>query len=106
MKIKGLSKICINLLTAVVIFIVLYCINFGLSWINNLSYCDMLLVTLPFLALGICTLAVFGYAAEYAEEKRQQEIRRKKRNFVLKKAYRNRNNIVFVRSIAKYELFN
>ena len=48
MNVKGLTKVCINLLIAVVVFIVMYCVNFGLSWINNLSYSDMLFVTLMF----------------------------------------------------------
>lgn len=105
MDIKGINKICINLLMGVVVFIVLYCGNFAISWLKNFEYTDMLFVTLPFLMLGICCAAVFGFAADYAEEKRQRELRKKKRNFVLKNAYRNRNKIVLHGNVVKNELF-
>lgn len=106
MNIKGMTKLCINLLVAVVIFTVLYCINFGFSWINNLSYKDMLYVTIPFLILTICCITAFGIVADFIEEKKQREIRKKKRNFVLKMAYRNRNKIVLLKNVYKFELFN
>lgn len=106
MNVKGLTKICINLLIAVVFFIVMYCVNFGLSWINNLSYSDMLFATLPFIVLSILCVAVFGIVADCVEERRQREIRKKKRIFVLKRAYRNRNKIALVKSVTKFELFS
>lgn len=105
MTIKGLTKLCINLLIAVVIFSVLYCVNFGVSWLNKLSYGDMLSVTLPFVALGICCLLAFGIVADNIEEKRQREIRKRKRNFVLKRTYRNRNKIIYLNRAPKFDLF-
>ena len=106
MNSKGLTKVCINLLIAVVVFIVMYCVNFGLSWINNLSYSDMLFITLPFIGLSVLCVAAFGIVADCIEEKRQREIRKRKRIFVLKRAYRNRNKIVLVKSVPKFELFS
>ena len=100
MNIKGLTKVCINLLIAVVVFIVMYCVNFGLS------YSDMLFITLPFIGLSVLCVAAFGIVADCIEEKRQREIRKRKRIFVLKRAYRNRNKIVLVKSVPKFELFS
>lgn len=105
MKIKTLTKICINLLLAVVVFSVLYCVNFAVSWINSLDYSNMLYITLPFVGLSICCLVTFGIIAERVEEKRQMEIRRKKRMFVLKRAYANRNNIIYLKRAPKLDLF-
>lgn len=105
MKIKFLTKLCINLLMAVVIFTALYCVNFGVSWLNNLSYGNMLAVTLPFIGLSICCLFAFSIVADNIEEKRQREIRKRKRNFVLKKAYRNRNKIIYLNHVSKLDLF-
>lgn len=101
-----ISKICVNLLISVVVFVTMYCVNYGISWINNLSYTDMLYTTLPFLFLSICTLATFGFVADCIEEKKQREIRKKKRVSVIKRAYKNRNKIILVRSTPKYEIFS
>lgn len=106
MNINGLTKICINLLAAVVVFIIMYCVNFGLSWLNNLSCSDMLIVTLPFIILSILCLATFGIVADRIEERRQMEIRKRKRIFILKRAYRNRNKIIVLKSVPKFELFS
>lgn len=105
MKINTLTKICINLLLAVVAFSALYCVNFALSWINSLDYGNMLSMTLPFVGLAIVCLIAFGIIAERVEEKRQMEIRRKKRMFVLKRAYENRNNIIYLKRATKLDLF-
>lgn len=102
---KGIRNICINLLGAAVVFIVIYAVNYSLSWINDVSFTDMLMVTLPFAALGILCIAVFAVAADCIEEKKQREIRRKRRIFILKRAYRNRNKIVFFNKMPRLELF-
>ncbi len=102
---KGIRNICINLLGAACMFIVIYAVNYGLSWINDASFGDMIMVTLPFALLAILCIAVFGIAAEAIEEKKQREIRRKKRVFILKRAYRNRNKIVFNNKMPRLELF-
>lgn len=105
MDVRKLTKICINLLLAVFVFSAVYCINFAVSWINSLDYGNMLSITLPFVALGICCLVAFGIIAERIEEERQRKIRKRKRMFVLKKAYVNRNNIIYLKSAPKLELF-
>lgn len=105
MKTKTLTKICINLLLAVVAFSLIYCVSFALSWINSLDYGNMLTVTLPFVALAIVCLIAFGIIAERVEEKRQMEIRRRKRMFVLKRTYENRNNIIYLKRAPKLNLF-
>lgn len=105
MKTNTLAKICINLLLAVVAFSAIYCVNFAISWINSLDYGNMLAVTLPFVGLAIVCLIAFGIIAERAEEKRQMEIRRRKRMFVLKRAYKNRNNIIYLKRAPKLDLF-
>lgn len=105
MNIRKMTGVCLNLLAAIVIFTVLYCVNYGVSWVNNLSYTDMLMVTVPFVVLALLSILAYGIVSERIEEKRQREIRRRQRRYIVRTIHRNRNKIIYLRKMPKLELF-
>lgn len=105
MKTIKLIKMCIYLLAGVFAFTAIYCVNFGISWINDLSYENMLTITLPFALCSVFCLIAFGLIADSIKETRDREIRKRKRNSVLNKAYKNRNNIIYLYRVPKFDPF-
>ena len=105
MKNRKLIKICLYLLFSVFACVCIYCVNFGLSWVNNLSYENMLLITLPFAGFAICFLVAFGLLADNISETRERELRKRKRYKSLKKTLQNSNNIIYLYKVPKFDLF-
>lgn len=105
MKNRNLIKICLYLLYSIFACIGIYCVNFGLSWINNLSYKNMLCVTLPFVGFAICFLIAFGLLADNINETKERELRKRKRYKSLKRTFQNSNNIVYLYKVPKFDPF-
>lgn len=105
MNINKLTRLCLITLVLFAVSVMLYCLSYGISWVNLLSLKTMLTVTVPFVVFALACLAGFHIISSRIEEKRQMEIRRRQRQYIVREIYRNRNKIIYLRKVPKLDLF-
>ncbi len=105
MKTNKLTRLCLITLILFATSVMLYCLSYGISWINLFTVETMLKVTVPFVAFALVCLLGLHIISSRIEEKRLMEMRRRQRQYIVREICKNRHKIIYLRKVPKLDLF-